>query len=244
MYFSYIQKLTTICTQRHFRLEVLSLVGKKNEYPLYKVTSNGNEKKTICFSAGIHGDEISGPFAVLKFLKTVDFKKPNTPKIILFPVANPTGFHAGIVNRNFQNFNLNRHFRDKEMRKENKTLYNAIKKEHLQCFMSLHEDDVHTGAYLHAYMQKKVSTILPRNILKNVNRSIPIWKKSRVFSMRANDGLIVKPKPDGSFEERMHHDGVPYSFCLEVPYITPLNLRVQANVAAMKTVLAEYQKLV
>ena len=247
MYFSYIQKLTSICAQRHFRLEVISFVGKRNEYPLFKVTIPGNAHKTVCFSAGIHGDEISGSFAMLKLLKSINFKKQNVPKIILFPVANPTGFHA-CRERNFQNINLNRHFRNHTFKKENRALYNTMKKENVHCFMALHGDDVNTCAYLHAYIRNEQPILHPRKILTSINRYIPICKKSRIFSMQAYNGLIVQPKPDGSFEERMHHEGIPYSFCLEMPYVYSvasafsLNRTIQAEVAAMKTVIAEYTK--
>ena len=70
MFDTYYNDLKKICIEKEFLIEDFSKTGSKKEYKLYKITINPNSKtRTICFSAGIHGREISGPLGVLNFLK-------------------------------------------------------------------------------------------------------------------------------------------------------------------------------
>lgn len=55
----------------------ISKIGKAHGYPLLKIIANPSGIKTICFSTGIHGEEIAGPLAVTEFLKK--YKKSYAP---------------------------------------------------------------------------------------------------------------------------------------------------------------------
>lgn len=53
-----------------------------------------NKKDKIIFiSAGIHGNEVSGPITILKFLDRIsDYAKKKGLKAIIYPLINPSGF--------------------------------------------------------------------------------------------------------------------------------------------------------
>src|SRR3989344_998774 len=123
-YLKLMDEIKRISKTKGFKIEKIMNVGKKKEYPLYKITiSNpGKPKKTICFSAGIHGDEIAGPLAVKKFIQDVNKKEYKGIKIIIFPVDNPYGFEKN-KRRNYQNKDMNRHFLGKRLKGDDKKLY-------------------------------------------------------------------------------------------------------------------------
>ncbi len=82
------------------KLKVIK-IGEVCKYPLIKIIINESGKKTVCFSAGIHGEEIAGPLAVLEFIKRYNIRKFPNIKIILFPIVNPSGFDKGYRFKSF-----------------------------------------------------------------------------------------------------------------------------------------------
>ncbi len=124
-YLSYINQITEICRKNNHHLINIGMI---NNHPLLMIVAgNVKSKNVICFSAGIHGNEISGPLAVLDFLNQYRASK-NDPKIIIFPVANPVGFNDNTYFvRDGQN--LNRNFGKKKIAGENHLLYTATMNE-------------------------------------------------------------------------------------------------------------------
>jgi predicted deacylase len=207
-----------------------------NNHPLLMIiTGNIKSKKVICFSAGIHGNESSGPLAIIDFLNQYQATN-NDPKIIIFPVANPVGFNDNTYFvRDGQN--LNRNFGKRKMTAENHLLYTAIMNEPISFFASFHEDDELAGAYMHAYFDEKKPPAIYFDLLDTLSKTCPIYKKNRIHNYKAKNGLVPNPAPDGSFEDQMRQDGVKYSICLEIPDRLPIGDRIEANTAIMKTIV-------
>ena len=222
MYESYFNELQEVCAKRGFYLE--SKVKTTNgKFTLHKIVLNPNStKKTICYSAGIHGNEISGPFAVLQFLKNYKSKK-NDPRIIILPCLNPYGFLKHKYT-NYNNYNLNRHYFEKPQSDEIKRIYSLVKNEKIDFFMSLHEDEVKKGFYLYKYGE---SDKIFRIIIDFLAMESDICRQKKIYINKAEDGIIHNAKHDGSFEEWTQHKGTPLSACLEIPDKIPLELRTQ-----------------
>jgi hypothetical protein len=233
MYKKYISELKKICGKKGIKLHVIGRVGKRKEYPVFKIVLGHSEKHTVCFSAGIHGEEPAGPWAIFEFIKQYRPMKYKGLKIILFPVANPHGFDKGI-RRNFLNKDLNRHFCHKKLSGENKMLYDAVKNERVFFFNALHEDEGFKKFYLYDF-EKKPEKIY-RNILALAKKYFTIDTEKYIYGDPAKNGLIIN-RSDGSFEDRLFRDGVPYSMCTETPEGKPFNKRVRLDVEIMNLVL-------
>src|SRR3989338_3395614 len=105
MYLKYLRELKAICRKKRLLLKRIPSI---HAYPLYMVILNPRAKKAVCFSAGIHGDEISGPWAIVDFLKKYKSSEYPSLKIFIYPIANPAGFDIG-KRRCEHNKDLNRH---------------------------------------------------------------------------------------------------------------------------------------
>ncbi|MDO8538049.1 MAG: DUF2817 domain-containing protein [archaeon] len=239
MYSDFVAQLEKICSTKNFKLIQISKTGKQKEFPLFKIIINPKAKQSICFSAGIHGDEYSGPFGVLKFLK--EFKNKNKKlKIIIFPCANPFGFEFKKRN-NFNNSNLNRKFSEKNLADERKPLFDSLKKENLQFFLSFHEDDELNGCYLYAYAKTVNDLNVFQAILSITKKHASLQLSKKIYKHKANQALIHNPKADGSFEQRMFKEGI-LSACFEVPDKLSLKKMNKINAEAMKTVVSFFSK--
>lgn len=230
-YNNYLKKLNAVCKNKKLDLIEIGRVGFKKEYPIYKIVING-KGKTVCFSAGIHGYEIAGPWAVLKFLEKLNVKKLKN-RLIIFPVANPSGFDKN-KRRNYLKKNLNGYFCNKKLIGENKILYESLKKEKVYFFHALHEDIDLKNFYLYNF-EKKPEKVY-RDIIKLAKKYFPIETSAKIYNDKAFNGLIINRK-DGSFEDKMFRDGTPYSMCTETPGKQPLKKRIDLSVKMMEKVI-------
>ncbi len=209
-------------------------VGFKKEYPIYKIVINENKKdKTVCFTTGIHGEEVAGPWTILKFLEKLNIKKLKNTKIIIFPVANPSGFDKN-KRFNWQKKNLNALFCNKKLSGENKILFEALNKEKIYFFHALHEDIDEKSFYLYNF-EKKPEKIY-RDIIKLSKKYFSTNLSKEIYGDKAIGGLIIN-RTDGSFEDKLFRDGTPYSMCTETPGKKPLKQRVDLNVKIMDLVI-------
>jgi predicted deacylase len=226
-YAEYTKKLKAICRKKRINLKKIGIINKI--YPLYKITLTPKEyTKTICFSAGLHGEEFASPLAILKFLK--EFKKEkNKVKIIIFPVASPSAFDKH-QRYNYKNLELNDLFCKKRLQGENKMLYNSLKNEKIDFFHSLHEDCDATSFYMYIFEKKKEK--IYRDTLRLAKRYFPINIAKTIYNDKAVRGLIINKKDD-SFEDRMFRDNTPYSVCTETPGACKLSKRIALSVDIM-----------
>lgn len=236
-YLDYLKKLKSVCDKRKIPLVE---IGQANQLPIYKITLNPLAQKTVVFSAGIHGDEIAGPWAIIAFLKQFNFKKYSGIKVILFPVANPTAFNQK-QRLNYLNKNLNSLFCRKRLSSENKVLLDALKHERILFFHALHEDLDATSFYLYNFERKPEP--IYRGIIALAKKHFPINNAALIYNDPAVKGLIIN-RADGSFEDRMFRDGVPYSMCTETPGQRPLGKRVVLNAKLMYKVMDYAAKLI
>jgi hypothetical protein len=229
-YFEYLDKLRAVCQKRNIELQE---IGKINSLPIYKIVINSSGKKVVAFSAGIHGDEISGPYAIIDFLNKYNFKSYSNIKIIIFPVANPTGFNTR-KRYNYLNKELNGLFCRKKLTHENRILFSELKNERVFFFHALHGDIDEYSFYLYNFENKREK--IYRDLIKLAEKYFPINKSKKIYNDPAVNGLIIN-RHDGSFEDRMFREGTPYSMCTEAPEKQPLKKTVALNVDLMNKVI-------
>jgi hypothetical protein len=231
-YAEYTHVLKTVCKDRQLLLNYKQLDG----YRFYYITLNPNRNKTVVFSAGIHGDEEAGPFAVLKFLQEYEI---TSKRVVLFPVVNPYGFDRR-VRKNGLRLDLNRRFCDNELEGEAKIAYQLLCKFRPCLFVSMHEFYGKEGYYMYASDRKR----------KQIYERIPriAAKYFKIFRYRINDepvenGIIwhpeteyTEPRNRSTLENRMHTDGVHY-ICTETPNQASMMRRVEVQFNIMKFVL-------
>ena len=231
-YAMYVEKLKEVVKEKGL---ILSTAGcTENNYEIYKVIINPKAKKCICFCAAIHGNERSGPFALLELMKKFDTKKNGKLKIVMIPVANPYGFDKR-RHTNAKNININRHFCDKKLIDEAKILYEAISEEKPSFFVSLHEDDVLNGVYVYG-CEKANGFDMYTKILNTIGKD-NICKDKMIHGHKAINGIIINSKSDGSLEERLGKDGVSFSACLEISDKLSWKKRIQLTVKILNKVI-------
>ncbi len=235
MYFEFIEQLKETCKEKGINLDKIGAVGGHEEYPFYQLTLRGSENPevTICFSAGIHGNEIAGPWSAKAFIEQYSPEKYENLKIIIFPVANPSGYDLG-KRRNFQNRDLNRHFRNQCLPKENQLLYNSIRKENIFFFHALHEDLDEYRFYLYHFGNEEET--IHREIIILAENYFPINRSRQIYNAPARKGVIKDSFYDYSLEHRLRCEGVPFTICTETPGRRELSDRVKLNVDIMNLV--------
>lgn len=201
------------------------------------INDKATTTKTVCIVAGIHGDELEGIIALTTFTSHYEFseypnKYPNI-RLLTIPIANPYGFLEN-KRRGFKNRDINRHFFDKPLKYENKLLFDLVKNEKIDIFLSLHEDLTAKAFYM--YDQNKEATTLDNNIIKRVEKILPINRSRQICWDKAKNGIICNVQ-DKSFERLMYAKGVPYCITTETPGRQPVQKRIDAGIAIIEEVL-------
>lgn len=140
---AFLQNWVHQASNRGFQSETLVEVGG---YPLLASTKGDPSKPSVYLSSGMHGDEPSGPRALLGLLKD-DFFDDRFHWLIC-PVLNPTGLEAG-TRENHEGVDLNRDYclcTTKEVCSHIEWLKNMPVPE---LFLSLHEDWESSGFYFY-----------------------------------------------------------------------------------------------
>jgi len=243
-YSEYEKLLESICKDKFLPLSTKKV---NDGFNFYYVTLNGNREydKTVVFSAGIHGDELAGPYAIVKFL--IDYKEIDPSiRIVLFPVVNPHGFDNNIRTNSFRQ-DINRRFCDKLLSNEAKCIYDVLKTVKPDLFVSLHEWSGDDAFYMYA------SDVIKKDIISGMPQvakdcGFKLFNKRKVNGEEAIDGIIWHPQ-EGYKEERsactlenkMYTDGIHY-ICTETPRKAKLTQRVKCQVGLMNFVIEKLCK--
>jgi len=209
-----------------------------------RAADSGPGAPSLYFSAGIHGDEISGPLALLELLRRPGFFAGFN--LTLFPILNPDGL-AKNLRGNAGGIDLNRDYRNS---KSPEILSHIAALETLGRFtatMMLHEDFEGIGAYLYE-LNDELRPTLGREIITAMGRHVPIDERPIIEEVRAQGGVLQRSDlvaKLGPIEQRedwpeaiyltMHHTRVSYT--TETPKPFPLPDRVAAQIAAVQTLM-------
>ncbi len=237
IYDDYCKSLVEVCKDRKFAINFKRL---SNGYKFYYININDRKeaKRSICFSAGIHGDEIAGPNAVLRYLSKFN---PDI-HLLIFPVANPYGFDRE-QRYNALKHDINRRFCDRLLVGEAKTVHNLIKKCQPDLFCSLHEWKAEDGYYMYASDKIQEETYL--KIPKIADKHFKVFNNRKVNNEEVKQGIIWHPQ-DGyeddrsrcTLENKVYTMGIHY-LCIETPSKADLEDRVACQTSIIDFIVRE-----
>ncbi|HUB67560.1 MAG TPA: M14 family metallocarboxypeptidase [Candidatus Methylacidiphilales bacterium] len=208
-----------------------------------RAAGTGGESPAFYLSTGIHGDEISGLFAVMEMLRRPDFFRGF--HTVIFPILNPDGIVRGI-RENAAGIDLNRDYREPKSAEITSHIEALKTLGHFDAAMLLHEDFEGAGAYLYELNDTRPTT--GRKIIAAMGRHVPIDLRHEIEGVPAEGGIILRRNivlKHGPIAERkewpeaiylsLNHTEICYT--TETPKPFPLSRRVQAQIAAVEILL-------
>jgi Succinylglutamate desuccinylase / Aspartoacylase family len=236
-YVEFIDKLKFICKQNDIRLRYKKLA---DDYKLYYFTLNETkDQKTICFSSGIHGDEIAGPWSILKFLENIP-KIRTGMRVLILPLANPYGFEK-LSRHNYNKEDINRRFCEENLTGEAKAIYDVIKSHDVSFLHTIHEWAGTDGFYMYSSDKKreKILAELP----KIASKYFKVFTNVNINKEKVENGIIWHPKKGYTdvqskctLENKMWIDDIPY-IATETPSKANLDKRISFTVKAMNYII-------
>jgi protein MpaA len=215
---------------------------------LHRAAKTGSGAPRVYLSAGIHGDEISGPLALLEMLRQPDFFAAFDT--VLFPILNPDGLARGLRG-NAEGVDLNRDYRNPKTAEIASHIEALNTLGRFDAAMMLHEDFEGIGAYLYE-LNDDLPPTLGSEIIAAMGRHVPIDLRPAIEDVTSRGGVISRREflaKHGRIEDRpdwpeaiylsVHHTRVSYT--TETPMPFPTEQRVQAQIAAVETLLQALQ---
>jgi len=218
--------------RRGFRVEPLTTVAG---CPLIALTKRVPGPRPRCYvSSGVHGDEPSGPLALLNLLESEFFD--DRAVWFLMPLLNPTGFERGI-RENDQSIDLNRDYRHRQTQEVAAHVHWLQYQPRFDVSFCLHEDWEATGFYLYELNPDRLPS-LAEPIVARVGRKFPI-DLHEIIDGRPASGGIIRPESDPVLRDYWpeaiylcaHHTSRGYT--LESPSSHLLEQRIEMHVLAM-----------
>ena len=190
--------------------------------------------KNFYFSTGIHGDEPSGPLAMLQLIEADEWPEAN---LWMMPCLNPTGFKLN-SRSNANGIDLNRdyrHFRSREVQAHVAWLKTLP---WLDMSIILHEDWEANGFYIYETNPRNLPS-LAEPIIASMRGHFPIEHAELVDNWPHKDGVIrprIKPEDRPEWAEPLWLivNKAECSYTFEAPSDFPLDFRVKAQVYAMR----------
>ncbi|MFH1589212.1 MAG: M14 family metallocarboxypeptidase [archaeon] len=221
--------------------------SENNSYPVYFVkTAFNNGAKKVLLSAGVHGDEPAGIYAILDFLNGPILDYAQQYNFLIFPCLNPWGFEHN-TRRNMNGVDINRSFV-----KDNSTIAPLLKKyvskeqEYLFA-MTLHEDNTDIAVVDFSKECNPKAFYMYESSLNGQRISLPIIKAVRQQGIELcdyeeiygnkNQGGIIFVKSDNSEFEQFLESYTSNVLVIETPTCWPLEKRVSVQKLAFSTVL-------
>jgi protein MpaA len=198
----------------------------------------------LYLSAGIHGDEISGPLALLEMIRQPD--SFDAFDVTMFPIVNPNGLARG-VRTNRDEIDLNRDYRNSRSLEIKGHIETLLTLGRFDASMMLHEDYEGIGAYLYE-LNDTLDPGLGASIIAAMGLHVPIDLRPEIEEAPARGGVISRrdlATKLGRLEDRpewaeatyltVYHTEVSYT--IETPKPFPIKARVNAHIAAVETLM-------
>ena len=239
----YVRDFEALARARNWKLFYLSPTAASPR-PWLKLDASDSAAPRLYLSSGIHGDEISGPLALLEMLRQPDFFQDI--HVTIFPILNPNGLAHG-HRENLDRVDLNRDYRNTKSHEIISHLEVLKTLGRFDAAMFLHEDFEDDGAYLYE-LNDSLPPDLGARIIAAMGRHVPIDLRSEIEEVSATKGVLLRRDiiaKMGPLEKReewpeaiylsLNHTDV--SFTTETPMLQPVENRIAAQIAAVETLL-------
>lgn len=232
---------------------------------------DAKQQHSVFLSAGVHGNEPAGVWALLRFLETEVHKYTDMFRFVVYPCINPTGYERNI-RTNATGLNLNSDFTLFPKSLENQIVLRSLheSEERFLFAMDLHETDMSEvtedmpalglteadnprGFYLYEFARDDEMRI-GRSIVKTIRREgIRISTQPEIFKDKNFGGVISYPIERGRTGSPLFADGVTFdnylfdyhtnhSFTIETISQWEAWMRVRAHIVAIETALDRYKR--
>lgn len=208
---AYYQRFETAACQRGAVLERVS-------NGLSVAFFGGSNVPRLAIMSGVHGDERSGPQAILSWLeKQTPYLFPGPDRgLIVVPLVNDLGWDANC--RDWNGIDLNRSFHLPGAPNFLREILNLLVTARPQIFLDLHEDDYIEKPYV--FRLEGENDHLSAHLAAALGFQESSWAWEPVW--------------DGSAEVVLRRSGCHNSMTLEVPFDLPLENRVAWNIQAIE----------
>jgi murein peptide amidase A len=243
-YFSEVQeKIEAIGKQMDVSLIAYVGSSRQIKYPIYCVNTKNRGARRVLLSAGIHGDEPAGVYALIEFLHERIHDYTKDINFSIFPCLNPWGFERDL-RFNVNGTDINRCF----VRNTSRTA--TILKKHIAVrsgysfAITLHEDNTSMkddkfpnpqGFYLYEtpLNGQHLGLALARKLRE---RGVELCRDREIYGEQNQEGVVINASNDGEFEGflQLHTKDV---LAIETPTCWTLERRVQSQIEAICTAL-------
>jgi murein peptide amidase A len=199
--------------------------------------------KNLYLSTGIHGDEPSGPLAVLRLLEQDQWPDAN---LWLVPCLNPAGFRRN-TRENASGIDLNRDYRHLHATEVSVHVAWLNAQPRFDLALVLHEDWEANGFYVYEVNPLNLPS-LAEPIVESVRGVCPIETADLVDNWPIKSGIIrpaLDPKDRPQWAESLYlivHK-TTRSYTLETPSDFPLALRVETHLRAIRRALELFREI-
>jgi hypothetical protein len=219
--------------------------GESYEIPRYLFVGprGGDTPIRLGIFAGIHGDEPEGVHALVQFIKLLE-SKPELAAgyyLSLYPVCNPTGFEDN-TRHSRAGKDLNREFWRNSPEPEVRLLQAELVSRSFQGIISLHTDDTSEGFYGFAH-GATITKNLIEPALAAAEKFLPRNELPVIDGFNARRG-IIRDGYEGILSAPPRVRPRPFEIILETPATPPSYLKQLAFVAALQTILLEYNQFI
>jgi protein MpaA len=241
---SYVRDVEAAAQAGGWTIRYLSPAAASVRPWLQRSAKSATSAPSVYFSSGIHGDEVSGPLALLELLRQSDFFADFNTTI--FPILNPDGLIQNL-RVNSGGIDLNRDYRNPKSA-EIASHIEALKTlGRFDAAMMLHEDFEGIGAYLYQ-LNNALPTILGSDIIAAMGRHVPIDLRPEIEGVVAAGGIIerrdlirlygaIEDRPDWPEAIYLSINHTKVSYTTETPKPFPLENRIKAQIAAVTVLL-------
>jgi murein peptide amidase A len=201
---------------------------------------SGGDPIRLGIFAGIHGDEPAGVLALVRFLGDL----ANHPELAAgyhiygYPACNPTGFEDN-TRHSRSGKDLNREFWHASDEPEVYLLEQELWTHQFHGIISLHSDDTSEGLY-GFFHGPDLSKDLLEPALWAAEHHLHRNTRPVIDGFHARRGLI-----DGGYSGILsapaEQQPAPFQLTFETPQLAPLHLQVEADMAALHSILTEYR---
>jgi protein MpaA len=229
---------------RHDFLGPFEIQGRNYTLPRFQFRGpNSSDPIRIGIFAAIHGDEPAGAWAAAKFLQDIARTPMLAENFLLhvYPICNPTGFEDNTRN-NRNGRDLNREFWRGSSEPEIALLEHELTTQHFNGIVQLHADDTSEGLYGFVRGHTLTEHLL-RPALLEAGKVLPRNVNALIDGFAARDG-IIRDHYEGVLASPARIEPTPFEIILETPHHAPIDRQIEALVIAMRTILAEYRRLI
>jgi murein peptide amidase A len=219
--------------------------GENYELPRYLFVGprGGDTPIRVGIFAGVHGDEPEGVHAIVQFIQLLEAHPELATGYYLsfYPVCNPTGFEDA-TRHSRGGKDLNREFWKNSSEPEVRLLQAELQSRSFQGIISLHTDDTSHGFY--GFVG---GSTLTKNLIKPAlaaaEKFLPRDERPVIDGFAARNG-IIHDAYEGILSAPPKVRPRPFEIILETPSAPPEYLKELALVAALQTILLEYNKFI